>query len=242
MTAMNLPNKIINRLRFLRLLFTDRRTYRLMQQVITQGWTYLNRGALLELHDSIAALERTQPSGIFVEAGCALGGSAIVITQAKATNRPLYVYDAFGMIPPPSERDHGDAHERYAAIKAGRSAGIRGQQYYGYEENLLKKVQDNFARCGLPAAENQVQFVAGFYEETLQIDQPVALAHIDCDWHDSVMTCLERIEPHLVKGGLLIIDDYDEWSGCKRAVDSYFANRKDEFDFILKSRLHIVRK
>jgi asparagine synthase (glutamine-hydrolysing) len=87
-----------------------------------------------------------------------------------------------------------------------------------------------------------VQFVAGFYEETLQIDQPVALAHIDCDWHDSVMTCLERIEPHLVKGGLLIIDDYDEWSGCKRAVDSYFANRKDEFDFILKSRLHIVRK
>jgi hypothetical protein len=25
--------------------------------------------------------------------------------------------------------------------------------------------------------------------------EPVAHAHIDCDWHDSVMVCLERVGP-----------------------------------------------
>ena len=84
--------------------------------------------------------------------------------------------------------------------------------------------------------------VKGLYSDTLKIDSPVSLAHIDCDWFDSVMTCLERIAPRLVKGGALVIDDYDNWSGCKSAVDLYFNDRKAEFDFVRKSRLHIVKR
>jgi asparagine synthase (glutamine-hydrolysing) len=55
----------------------------------------------------------------------------------------------------------------------------------------------------------------------LHVSEPVALAHIDGDWYRSVMTCLRRIEPNLVPGGTLVIDDYRAWSGCKRAVDEY---------------------
>ncbi|MEZ4619500.1 MAG: TylF/MycF/NovP-related O-methyltransferase [Caldilineaceae bacterium] len=233
--------KLRNKFNFWRLWLTDRRAFYVMRSVMDNGWSYLTAGALTELRDSTKQIEQANLSGIFVEAGCALGGSAIIIAQAKSTTRPLYIYDAFGMIPPPSERDHEDAHARYAEIAAGHSHGIKGQAYYGYEANLLEKVRDNFATCGLPVKTHQVEFIAGFYEETLKIDQPVALAHIDCDWHDSVLVCLQQIVPHLVKGGLLIIDDYDEWSGCKRAVDSYFAGREDKFTFTLKSRLHIRR-
>ena len=43
--------------------------------------------------------------GIFVEAGCALGGSTIVIAHAKEQERPLRVYDVFDMIPPPTAED-----------------------------------------------------------------------------------------------------------------------------------------
>ncbi len=70
----------------------------------------------------------------------------------------------------------------------------------------------------------------------------MAFAHIDCDWYESVKVCLERIEPKLVGGGILIIDDYYTWSGCKKAVDSYFRYRRDEFHFVKQGRLHIIKK
>jgi hypothetical protein len=51
----------------------------------------------------------------------------------------------------------------------------------------------------------------------------MALAHIDVDWYEPVHVSLERIEPRLSPGGALVIDDYEDWSGCRRAVDEYFS-------------------
>jgi len=79
-----------------------------------------------------------------------------------------------------------------------------------------------------------VHFWPGLFEETLRIDEPIALAHIDCDWYDSVKLCLERITPNVVPGGVLVIDDYRDWVGCRRAVDEYFAGRGDEFRFLMR--------
>jgi hypothetical protein len=36
------------------------------------------------------------------------------------------------------------------------------------------------------------------------------------------MAELNYFYPKLVKGGVLIIDDYGHWKGCKKAVDEYF--------------------
>jgi asparagine synthase (glutamine-hydrolysing) len=102
-------------------------------------------------------------------------------------------------------------------------------------------VKGHFSERGFDLALDQLRFVQGLYEETLQIQEPVALAHIDCDWYDSVKVCLERVVPHLVRGGRLVIDDYVYWTGCKMAVDEYFANRRNEFAFVMKARLHIIR-
>lgn len=221
---------------------TTPRTVQMIRHVLRQGWTYLDEPALYEVAQQIVKLEGTQQSGILIEAGCALGGSALVIAQAKARQRPFYLYDAFGLIPPPSARDEVDAHQRFAEIAAGHSAGINGQVYYGYESNLQAKVHANFVTCGLEPATYAIHFVPGFYEKTLWVNQPVAFAHLDCDWHDSVLTCLQRITPHLVSGGVMIIDDYNDWSGCKRAVDTYFAALKTQFTFTMRERLHIRKK
>ena len=73
-------------------------------------------------------------------------------------------------------------------------------------------------------------------------DEPVALAHIDGDWYNSVKVCLDRIAPRLVPGGVLVIDDYDAWSGCRKAVDEWFAGKDDRFEFVRRERLHIERR
>lgn len=235
-------SKIRQKLKFTSLVIANRPAFQIIRRVRKAGWTYLSESALAELYASVATLEQAKIPGIIVEAGCALGGSAIAIAQAKQPARPFYVYDAFGMIPPPSDRDNADAHARYAEIAAGRSSGVKGGKYYGYEDDLLSIVETNFAQCGLNLADHSIHLIKGFYENTLVVNQPVAFAHIDCDWHDSVMVCLEQIEPHLVRGGTLVIDDYDDWSGCKTAVDAYFANRRQGYEFVMKSRLHIIRR
>ena len=89
-------------------------------------------------------LEQGRVVGSVIEAGCALGGSAIVLAASKTKARPMYVYDVFGTIPPPSDADGEDVLRRYEEIVAGRSKGIGGDAYYGYEENLQAKVRASF--------------------------------------------------------------------------------------------------
>ena len=220
----------------------DRRMMELIEKVDREGLSYLGREALSELALAVAEVERHDVPGVLIETGCALGGSGIVITAAKNAARDLYIYDVFGMIPPPSEKDGQDIHARYQEIVEGKSEGLGGKEYYGYQANLLDTVTKSFRDFGWEAEANHVHFVKGLYEDTLVVDSPVAFAHIDCDWYESVMTCLERIEPRLSRRGVLVIDDYYAWSGCTKAVDEYFAGRKDEFLFAKKSRLHITRK
>ena len=229
-------------LRLARLALTDPAAYRTIRAVRAQHLTYLSRQALIDLHEAVHQLERLGRSGLIIEAGVALGGSTIVLAQAKTPACPLYAYDVFAMIPPPSADDGPDAHARYAEIAGGHAAGIQGNKYYGYEDALLGKVLQNFAQFGIDPEEAHVRFWPGLFENTIRVDQPVALAHIDCDWYDSVMLCLERITPYLIPGGILVIDDYEDWSGCKRAVDDYFAGRRAEFKFVQRTKLHIERR
>jgi asparagine synthase (glutamine-hydrolysing) len=187
--------------------------------------TYLPYARLNRLAQLCLAHERAGIPGIIVEAGCALGGASIVMTASKARERPLQVYDVFGMIPPPSDKDGEDVQQRYAVIRSGNSEGLGGDVYYGYVDNLYERVRRNFADAGFPCEENGVRLVQGLVQETLVIDGPVSLAHIDVDWYEPVSTCLTRLEPRLAPGGSLVLDDYDAWSGCRRAVDDYFRNR-----------------
>jgi hypothetical protein len=204
--------------------------------------TYLERGALLDLYKVVRTLEWGRVDGIFVEAGCALGGSALSIAFSKRMSRALFVYDVFEMIPPPSLRDDSDAHKRYQEIQSGNSPGLSGHRYYGYRPDLCKTVLETFHAYGLEASRNNVHFVKGRFEDTLVLNSPVALAHIDCDWYDSVTVCLERIVPKLAVGGVLVIDDYTAWSGCRKAVDDYFRSCRESFVFEHHARLHIIRK
>ena len=220
----------------------DKEAYTIISRVRREKLTYLEPSALMDIYKRMRQVEREHHGGIVVEAGCALGGSSLIIAVAKDKERPFQVFDVFETIPPPSNQDGKDAHARYELISSGQAVGIKGETYYGYQKDLLAQVVQTFNAYALPIHQNSIELVKGYYEETLQINSPVVLAHIDCDWHDSVMTCLQQIEPNLVPGGILIIDDYKAWSGCKTAVDTYFLGREDDFEFVQHSRLHIIRK
>ena len=53
----------------------------------------------------------------------------------------------------------------------------------------------------------------------------VALAHVDCDFYDPTKLCLEKWYPALSPGGIMQFDDYNAFSGCRKAVDEFVAQR-----------------
>jgi asparagine synthase (glutamine-hydrolysing) len=202
---------------------------RLIRQIQNQKLTYLSRRKMELISQTCRAIEEQHLAGVFIEAGCALGGSAILISSIKRPDRPFLAYDTFSMIPPPTDEDTPDVHLRYRIISEGKSEGIDGDEYYGYQENLYERVQQNFADFGLDCAERNISLIQGLLQESMTIKQPVAFAHIDVDWYDPVKTCLERIFPNLIVGGSLILDDYHDWGGCRKAVDTYLQTVNGEF-------------
>jgi hypothetical protein len=212
-----------------------------IERARTEHLTYLRKNDLRELATIVADVDANQLPGLIVEAGTARGGSAIVMAAAKAPARGMKVYDVFGMIPAPSEHDGPDVHRRYEKIAGGEAKGVGGDTYYGYRDDLYEEVKASFSRLGVPVDEHNVELVQGLFEDTIDLDEPVAFAHLDGDWYESTLTCLERIAPLIVPGGRIVLDDYDHWSGCRRAVDEYFADRPG-FRLEHKAKLHVIRE
>jgi asparagine synthase (glutamine-hydrolysing) len=85
-----------------------------------------------------------------------------------------------------------------------------------------------------------VRLVPGPYEETLILDETLALVHMDCGEYGPMRVLLERLAPKLVSGGHLIVDDYRTKDECRQAVDEYFRG-KGGFQLVRKSRLHVIK-
>lgn len=191
--------------------------------------TYLSDKKLASLVNTCRSIEEANLPGVFIEAGCALGGSSILIASVKSFQRPLIIYDTFDMIPPPTKEDTQDSHDRYRTIVEGKSKGIGEDKYYGYLEDLQELVQSNFLNFGINCEEQSVLLIKGLVQDTIRIDGVVAFAHIDVDWYEPVMTCLKRIFPKLSFGGSIILDDYHDWGGCRKAADEYLRNVTGQF-------------
>lgn len=201
----------------------------LIARIREKNLTYLSIRKLASISKSCRSVEASHLPGVFLEAGCALGGSSILIASLKGDKRPLLIYDVFGMIPSPTEEDTQDVHERYRTIIGGESKGIGDDKYYGYEENLFEVVQSNLKSFGIECNKQSVFLIKGLVQDTMDIKQPVAFAHVDVDWYEPVMTCLERVFPNLVSGGCIILDDYHDWGGCRKATDVYLRKVVGQF-------------
>jgi asparagine synthase (glutamine-hydrolysing) len=217
-------------------------TVDLIQEIRRRHLTYLSSAKIARLLHLCEVARQFDTPGLFIEAGCALGGSSILLAKHKPPQCELRVYDVFGTIPPPSARDDADVHTRYETIASGKSVGLGGDVYYGYQANLYERVCQTFVEFGIEPNANGVRLIKGLVEDTLQVDRPVLLAHIDVDWYDPVTVCLERIVPKLSEHGAIVLDDYKDWSGCHKAVDDYFRARKREFRFDLSGGNLVVTR
>jgi asparagine synthase (glutamine-hydrolysing) len=190
--------------------------------------TYLSVRKLSRIETAMAQTRSLK--GDVLEFGVALGGSGILLAHAARNGRRFFGFDVFAMIPPPtSDKDDQKSKDRYEVIRAGKSVGIDGGEYYGYKNDLLAEVKTSFARHGVAVDGQGVILCKGLFEETWPAAgvARVALAHIDCDWYDPVKYCLNACADKMDKGAIMVIDDYNDYGGCRTAVDEFLQQRGD---------------
>jgi len=185
------------------------------QYPLVGGYTWLPPGRLKMLERHVAYIERAGIVGDVIECGVAAGGSAALLgltMDRHRSERLLYLYDTFQGLPPPTENDP-DVN--------------KASQWTGLCRGTVAEVQLLFQR--LHVSTDRMRFVQGLFQETLgPTMEPIALAHLDGDWYESTMTCLTHIWPALSVGGVMQLDDYGDWQGCRKAVDEFFVERQSQ--------------
>jgi hypothetical protein len=165
---------------------------------------------------------RANIPGAIVECGVWRGGSMMMAALAlmeDGASRDLFLYDTFeGMAKP------GDMDKDYtgaSALDLWNEAQRRTPK--GWINASLEDVSRNLASTGYPR--EKIRLVPGRVEATLcdpnNLPNEIALLRLDTDWYDSTKAEMEVLYPRLVRGGVLIIDDYGYWQGARKAVDEY---------------------
>jgi hypothetical protein len=122
----------------------------------------------------------------------------------------------------PTERDASPV-DRHAMEHWEQSGGKPWPELFDPSLFNEDAVRDLLTSTGYPA--ERLHFVRGPVEETLpeRAPGPLALLRLDTDWYESTRHELVHLYPLLGAGGVLIVDDYGHWEGCRRAVDEYFS-------------------
>lgn len=150
------------------------------------------------LSDMLSLATDTPPRGCFVELGVYQGGSAWHLDiLAHAQGRKLHLFDTFNGIPERSVLD--DVH----------SVGDFSDTTYAAVKALIPRAH----------------FHVGVFPNSIPAYmEPIAFAHIDCDQYLTCMSAIRTFYPMLLKGGIMLFDDYGCTSGVTRAVEESFSS------------------
>jgi hypothetical protein len=134
----------------------------------------------------------------------------------QASSRKIIGFDIFGDFPEANYKE--DKLKRDAFVNE-----TKGGKSISYEEiNELLDSQN---------LNKNVEIIKGDILKTLDnyiLDNPhlkISLLHIDVDLYEPTKIILEKLYTKVVKGGIIILDDYGAFAGTNKAVDDFFQNK-----------------
>lgn len=188
-----------------------------------QPYTMTSPERISALCDAVRYLTNHKVPGAFVECGVWRGGSVLAairtLLETGQTDREFWLYDTFEGMTEPTSLDV-DFLGRPADALLDDADRNDGQSVWCCSQ--LEEVQQLLFASNYPP--ERLRFVVGPVESTIpaQVPEQIALLRLDTDWYESTKHELLHLLPRLQRGGILIVDDYGHWEGCRRAVDEYF--------------------
>jgi len=184
-----------------------------------RDYTMVGPGRLRSLYNLTKRICQEDRPGCFVECGVAAGGSsalmALVIARYSKRQRQIYCFDTFEGMPDPTSEDRmaGDVPAQRSGWGAGTCrAGVGSLDAICHELGVLPIVRP----------------VQGLFRDTLpkwrKTLGEIAFLHMDGDWYESTRDILNDLYDQVSPGGLIQVDDYGHWAGCRKALHE-FADR-----------------
>ncbi|MDD4438165.1 MAG: macrocin O-methyltransferase [Tissierellia bacterium] len=171
--------------------------------------------AQYELYKSIMTLP-----GHIVECGVYKGASLIRFCTFReilesSYSRKIIGFDAFGKFP---GADNDVDREFIDKFENEGGDGISKREL---EKVLTHKAINNYELIEGDITSSVPEYISKHPE------LKIALLHIDVDVYQPSKIILELLYNRLVKGGLVLFDDYGTVTGETRAIDEFFENNQD---------------
>lgn len=189
----------------------------------TKPYTMTTLERMYAMYKATEHVSRNSVKGAIVECGVWRGGSimisALTFKKFQDMSRTFYLYDTFAGMSKPGNVDT-TRYDGAKALDMWKFHHVNGK--VAWCDASLEDVRRNVYATGYP--KNKFVFVEGKVENTIPhtVPERIALLRLDTDWYNSTYHELVHLFPKLSPGGVLIIDDYGHWEGCRRAVDQYF--------------------
>jgi len=157
--------------------------------------------------------------GVIVECGVFKGATLIrfAVFRELFQNpfaKKIIAFDTFGKFPKSNFANDKKLRQRFID-EAGDESISRSQ---------LKKVLNN------KGINKSIELVVGDITNTVPSylkEHPefrISFLNLDTDTYEPAVTILKELYPRIVKGGVLLLDDYGTFPGETKAVDEYFKN------------------
>jgi O-methyltransferase len=184
-------------------LYGDETFSSLVKQI--EGYTLVDQIRCFNLYQF--AKQARGMNGDVAEIGVYKGGTAKLISKVVAgTTKVVHLFDTFSGMPPTDSTK--DLHKKG-----------------DFSDTSLDRVKKYLKDC------NNVRFYQGFFPDTAGpvINLQFCFVHIDVDIYKSVLDCCKFFYPRMVKGGIMVFDDYGFLScpGAKMAVDEFFSDKAE---------------
>ena len=180
------------------------------------------------LYKAVEYIIKNEIEGDFIECGVWKGGSSMLIAKTLlkfgVSNRHIWMYDTYEGMSEPTDKDKDPAGTSAEELlkKASKQDAASIWCYSDIDE-----VKSHLQSTGYPI--ELIHFVKGKVEDSIpgvMPENPIALLRLDTDWYESTKHEMDHLYPHLVQKGILIIDDYGDWQGARKAIDEYLSEHK----------------
>ena len=148
---------------------------------------------------------------------------ALALLAEGCHDRKLYLFDTFAGMPEPQEKDI-----EYTGVPASAifSKTKLSKESSTWTNATVDEVKEAMALTGYPM--DKVHFIKGMVENTIPENAPkaIALLRLDTDFYQSTKHELVHLYPIVSSKGIILIDDYGHYKGCKQAVDEYLSENR----------------
>jgi hypothetical protein len=164
--------------------------------------------------------------GSFAECGVYKGGTAKVLAKVIENEvyqrKSLHLFDTFEGMPDIADLDPAPEKKGY------------------YSDTSLEIVRDYLAEYGF------ITMHPGIIPSTFEsIKWDFAFVHIDVDLYSTTMDCCEFFYGRMVRGGIILFDDYgfERYElAAKKAIDEFFVEKTEDPIVLKTGQAFIIKR